>query len=220
MPRKKHLSPADQPSAVSVTELFTIGIGPSSSHTVGPMRAAKAFAAEMVDAGLAPVRVQCELFGSLSLTGRGHHSDRAVLLGLSGETPETVDPEAVEGLIAAIGAEARLALDGRLPIPFDIAGDLLFRPGFLPGHPNAMVFTATLPDGSEVPNGAHLDGYAQFNLSASHHFAGPNLDVRFDVINVLDHVYEIRDGGGVGVGAPQYGPRRGFFVGLTKTFGA
>lgn len=77
-----------------------------------------------------------------------------------------------------------------------------------------------LPDGSEVPNGAHLDGYAQFNLSASHHFAGPNLDVRFDVINVLDHVYEIRDGGGVGVGAPQYGPRRGFFVGLTKTFGA
>ncbi|WP_298668480.1 L-serine ammonia-lyase [uncultured Sphingomonas sp.] len=142
--------PSDQPSAVSVTELFTIGIGPSSSHTVGPMRAAKAFAREIVDAGLVPARVQCELFGSLSLTGRGHHSDRAVLLGLSGETPEAVDPAAIEGLVAAIGADGRLALDGRVPIAFDIAGDLLFRPGFLPAHPNAMVFTATLDDGSEV----------------------------------------------------------------------
>ncbi|WEK44696.1 MAG: L-serine ammonia-lyase [Candidatus Sphingomonas colombiensis] len=142
--------PSDQPSAVSVTELFTIGIGPSSSHTVGPMRAAKAFAQEIVDAGLIPVRVQCELFGSLSLTGRGHHSDRAVLLGLSGETPERVDPAAIDGLIAAIGAEGRLALDGREAIAFDIAGDLLFRPGFLPAHPNAMVFTASLDDGSEV----------------------------------------------------------------------
>ena len=70
----------DSVAAVSVTELFTIGIGPSSSHTVGPMRAAKAFATEMLDTGLVPDRVQAELFGSLSLTGRGHHSDRAVLL--------------------------------------------------------------------------------------------------------------------------------------------
>lgn len=76
-----------------------------------------------------------------------------------------------------------------------------------------------LPDGSDVPNGAHLPGYAQFNLSASHHFTGPNLDVRLDIINALDHIYEIRDGNGVGVGAPQYGPRRGLFVGLTKSFG-
>lgn len=140
----------DQPTAVSVTELFTIGIGPSSSHTVGPMRAAKAFAAEMVDAGIAPVRVQCELFGSLSLTGRGHHSDRAVLLGLAGETPEAIDPAAIEPLIAAITRDGRLLLDGRLALAFDVAGDLLFRPSFLPAHPNGMVFTAILPDGSAL----------------------------------------------------------------------
>ncbi len=69
-----------------------------------------------------------------------------------------------------------------------------------------------------VPNGGKLAPYAQFNLTASQHLAGPNLDLRFDVINLLDHVYEIRDGTGVGVGAPQYGPRRGFFVGVSKAF--
>ena len=135
---------------ISVTELFTIGIGPSSSHTVGPMRAAKAFAAAMLDAGLVPERVRCDLFGSLSLTGRGHHTDRAVLLGLAGETPEGVDPDAVEALIARIGTERALSLDGRHPIAFDPASDLVFNPGFLPGHPNGMVFTATMADGSEV----------------------------------------------------------------------
>ncbi len=71
-------------------------------------------------------------------------------------------------------------------------------------------------DVNSIPNGAKLSPYAQFNLTASQHLAGPNLDIRFDVINVLDHKYEIRDGTGVGVGAPQYGPRRGFFVGVSK----
>ncbi len=140
----------DSIAAVSVTELFTIGIGPSSSHTVGPMRAAKAFAVEMLDTGLIPDRVQAELFGSLSLTGRGHHSDRAVLLGLAGETPERVDPDAIDGLLANIHETRQLMLDGRHPLPFDVEQDLLFRPGFLPAHPNGMVFTAFLPDGSSV----------------------------------------------------------------------
>lgn len=140
----------DSVAAVSVTELFTIGIGPSSSHTVGPMRAAKAFATEMLDTGLVPDRVQAELFGSLSLTGRGHHSDRAVLLGLAGETPETVDPDAIEAMLAEIAETGRIALDGRHEMPFDYEADLLFRPGFLPAHPNGMVFTAFLPDGSAV----------------------------------------------------------------------
>ncbi len=140
----------DSVAAVSVTELFTIGIGPSSSHTVGPMRAAKAFATEMLDTGLMPVRVQAELFGSLSLTGRGHHSDRAVLLGLAGETPETVDPDTIEALLADITGTGRITLDGRHAIPFDHEADLLFRPGFLPAHPNGMVFTAFLADGSAV----------------------------------------------------------------------
>ncbi len=75
-----------------------------------------------------------------------------------------------------------------------------------------------LADGSSIPNGGKLSPYAQFNLTASQHLAGPNLDIRFDVINVLDHKYEIRDGTGVGVGAPQFGPRRGFFVGVSKAF--
>jgi len=140
----------DSIAAVSVTELFTIGIGPSSSHTVGPMRAAKAFAVEMLDTGLIPDRVQAELFGSLSLTGRGHHSDRAVLLGLAGETPERVDPDAIDGLLAKIHETRQLMLDGRHELPFDPEQDLLFRPGFLPAHPNGMVFTAFLPDGSSV----------------------------------------------------------------------
>ncbi|WP_230483205.1 L-serine ammonia-lyase [Sphingomonas sp. Leaf21] len=140
----------DSIAAVSVTELFTIGIGPSSSHTVGPMRAAKAFAVEMLDTGLIPERVQAEMFGSLSLTGRGHHSDRAVLLGLAGQTPETVDPDAIEGLLADIAGSGEILLDGRHRLRFDYTEDLLFRPGFLPAHPNGMVFTAFLPDGSSV----------------------------------------------------------------------
>jgi len=76
-----------------------------------------------------------------------------------------------------------------------------------------------LADDSVIPNGGKLTPYAQFNLTASHHFDGPGVDVRLDVINVADHKYEIRDGGGVGVGAPQYGPRRGVFFGISKTFG-
>lgn len=77
----------------------------------------------------------------------------------------------------------------------------------------------TLADGSTVPNGGKLSPYAQVNLTANHHFSGPGIDIRFDVINVADHKYEIRDGGGVGVGAPQYGPRRGVFFGISKAFG-
>lgn len=140
----------DSVAAVSVTELFTIGIGPSSSHTVGPMRAAKAFATEMLDTGLVPDRVQAELFGSLSLTGRGHHSDRAVLLGLAGETPEAIDPNAIETMLATIRDTNQIMLDGRHALAFDCEEDLLFRPGFLPAHPNGMVFTAFLSDGSAV----------------------------------------------------------------------
>ena len=89
-------SAAEAP-APSLTELFTIGIGPSSSHTVGPMRAARAFAEMIVEDGHEPERIRCDLYGSLSLTGRGHRTDAAVLLGLSGERPETVEPDAVRG---------------------------------------------------------------------------------------------------------------------------
>ncbi|WP_156678316.1 L-serine ammonia-lyase [Sphingomonas profundi] len=138
---------ADIARAISVVELFTIGVGPSSSHTVGPMRAAFDFADRVVARG--PVaRVQCELFGSLALTGHGHATDSAILLGLSGATPETIDPDAIPTALAAIRESGTLPLAGGTPVPFVEQGDLLFRRGtFLPGHANAMRFTAWAADG-------------------------------------------------------------------------
>jgi len=99
-----------------------------------------------------------------------------------------------------------------------------FRDGFLAGsklggdmlYGSGLRTDLALPGGDDIPNGAHLKGYAQFNLTASHKFDRPGFEVRLDVTNVADHKYEIRDGNGVGVGAPEYGPRRGVFVGITK----
>ncbi|SNT04750.1 L-serine dehydratase [Sphingomonas laterariae] len=137
----------DATRAISLTELFTIGIGPSSSHTVGPMRAAFAFAADAVERGTV-ASVQCELFGSLALTGIGHATDMAILLGLAGHQPETVDPDAIPALLAEIRESGRIALAGQIDIAFDEASHLLFRRGqFLAGHANAMRFTATYADG-------------------------------------------------------------------------
>src|ERR1700692_4833734 len=99
----------------SLFELFKIGIGPSSSHTVGPMRAALRFVRELGAAGMltTTARVQVDLYGSLALTGIGHGTDRAVLLGLLGEAPDKVDPAAVEGKIAEVRTTSRLPLRGR-----------------------------------------------------------------------------------------------------------
>ncbi len=133
----------------SITDLFTIGIGPSSSHTVGPMRAACDFAERALirpDAG----QITCELFGSLALTGHGHATDTAILLGLSGYTPEGTDPEEIAPIIAAIRDADRLKLARKVDIGFVESQHLLFRKGeFLPGHANAIRFTATYGDGSE-----------------------------------------------------------------------
>ncbi len=129
----------------SIFELFKIGIGPSSSHTVGPMRAAGEFLSRLTEAGSLDktARLKAELYGSLALTGIGHATDRALLLGLSGHKPETVDPEAVEPLINEIRQSHRLRLAGTHEIPFDIDAGLIFhRDMVLPGHPNAMRFTA------------------------------------------------------------------------------
>ncbi len=131
--------------AISVFDLFTIGIGPSSSHTVGPMRAARRFAERLAAEGLLDRvgRVRGELFGSLALTGKGHGTDRAVLMGLAGETPEEIDPDGVAPRLAAIRAEEKLALLGRHEIPFHEKADLIFnRRDLLPLHSNGMRFTA------------------------------------------------------------------------------
>jgi L-serine dehydratase len=131
--------------AISVFDLFSVGIGPSSSHTVGPMRAARAFVDGLAADGVlgATARVRAELFGSLGATGFGHGSHRAVLLGLSGERPEEVDTAAVPARVAAIRESGRLSLRGEHGIAFDEDTDLvLHRRRALPAHPNGMTFHA------------------------------------------------------------------------------
>ncbi len=138
---------------ISVFDLFSVGIGPSSSHTVGPMRAAKMFVTRLRDAGrLADVaRVKAELFGSLGATGHGHGSPKAVLQGLEGHAPELVDPAAVEGRVTEVRETSRLRLDGVHEIEFAVDRDLVMhRRRSLPVHPNGMRFTATDADGAEV----------------------------------------------------------------------
>lgn len=131
--------------ALSVFDLFSIGIGPSSSHTVGPMRAAVMFAEGLRDEGLLPQvsRVKAELFGSLGATGRGHGSDTAVMLGLSGERPELCDPRSVADRLEQIRSAQRLSLLGEHEIDFvDDTDVILHRRAALPLHPNGMTFTA------------------------------------------------------------------------------
>ncbi|GAB97183.1 L-serine dehydratase [Kineosphaera limosa] len=139
--------------SLSVLDLFSIGIGPSSSHTVGPMRAGRRFAIGLQrDGQLAEVaRVSVGLFGSLGATGRGHGSDRAVLLGLEGADPETVDVEHAVGRVEAIRAAGELTLLGEHRIDFDAEADLVLHlRKSLPGHPNGMRFTAYDADGNTV----------------------------------------------------------------------
>jgi len=139
--------PIPQPVALSITDLFTIGVGPSSSHTVGPMRAAADFAARALGRGR-PTRVVCRLYGSLALTGKGHATDRAILLGLSGQSPETVDPEQIAPLAEAIFANHWLMLGGVHGLAFTPADDLLFMMGeFLAEHSNGMQFEAFYAEG-------------------------------------------------------------------------
>ncbi|QEU04983.1 L-serine ammonia-lyase [Pseudomonas oryzihabitans] len=130
--------------AISVFDLFKIGVGPSSSHTVGPMRAGALFAQRLVDDGLLEQvkRVEVRLYGSLSATGVGHGTDRATLIGLMGEWPDRVDPAAVEPRIEALRNERQLLLAGRQAIHFDWQEDLLLLDESLPYHPNAMTLTA------------------------------------------------------------------------------
>ena len=141
--------------AVSVFDLFKIGIGPSSSHTVGPMRAARMFVTRLThEGGLArTVRVKAEMYGSLGATGKGHGSDKAVLLGLAGHEPDTVDIEQVPVILEAIRAQHRVTLNGSHEIAFDEAADLVMhRRETLPFHANGMRFTAFDAAGAEVEN--------------------------------------------------------------------
>ncbi|GLZ39510.1 L-serine ammonia-lyase [Actinokineospora sp. NBRC 105648] len=146
--------------AVSVFDLFSIGIGPSSSHTVGPMRAALMFVEGLRERGLldTTARVRAELFGSLGATGHGHGSDKAVLLGLAGERPEDVDTDTVPQRVADIRASHRLRVLGSHEIAFNEDDDLVMhRRKSLPLHPNGMTFTAWDAEGVEL---AHRTYYS------------------------------------------------------------
>ena len=130
---------------ISVFDIFKIGIGPSSSHTMGPMNAARQFALDLEAAGeLESVQqVSAQLYGSLALTGKGHCTDQAVLLGLEGEEPAKIDPNAIEATLARIRESSKLNLLGRLAIEFDEPLNLLFhKDQVLPGHANGMRFSA------------------------------------------------------------------------------
>lgn len=137
----------------SLFEIFKIGIGPSSSHTVGPMRAAGDFVASLANKGILTSvrRVQAELYGSLALTGRGHGTDRAILLGLCGELPDKVDPDKIEARVAAVGMSRALVLRGVYVVAFDESRDLFFHTSqTLPGHSNGMRFTACDESGNTL----------------------------------------------------------------------
>jgi L-serine dehydratase len=138
---------------ISAFDLFKVGIGPSSSHTVGPMRAASSFASRLRHEGLLGrvAGVRCELFGSLGATGHGHGSVKAVVLGLEGERPDQVDPAAAEPRVESIRREGKLALAGEHPIAFSADDDVvLHRRKRLEFHSNGMLFRALDADGNEV----------------------------------------------------------------------
>jgi L-serine dehydratase len=130
---------------LSALDLFTIGIGPSSSHTVGPMRAARRFVRMLESGGVAPrvARLRCDLFGSLAATGRGHGTDGALMLGFLGEQPETVDVDSIGGKLAAIRRSGTVMVPWGAALAFDEKRDLDFRHRQpLPRHPNGMHFSA------------------------------------------------------------------------------
>lgn len=137
---------------LSAFDLYSIGVGPSSSHTVGPMRAARMFAESLTDHDLVrTVAVKVDLFGSLGATGRGHGSENAVILGLEGEDPATLDIEAGATRVTTIRTEHRIRLRGTRDIAFDPCTDLvLHRRTSLPEHPNGMTFEAYAVDRTRI----------------------------------------------------------------------
>ncbi|WP_294820429.1 L-serine ammonia-lyase [uncultured Flavobacterium sp.] len=134
---------------ISVFDMLKIGVGPSSSHTLGPWRGAERFLKELREEGIFEkvVRVRVDLYGSLSLTGKGHATDLAVMLGLSGADPEYVPIDDIANIIDDINLNKHIFLGGLRYIPFDIATDIVFNKNFLPFHANGFSFTAYIDSG-------------------------------------------------------------------------
>jgi L-serine dehydratase len=182
--------------AVSTFDLFKIGIGPSSSHTVGPMRAARTFTRRLLDEGVlsATVRVRCEFYGSLGATGKGHGSDKAVLLGLMGHEPDSVDIEAIPELLQALRASLRLQLAGGPEISFDEKTDLIFkRRETLPFHANAMRFTAFDAEGAELQSRTYYSVGGGFVVGDESALQGSNQKAIVPDATVLPHPFDSSD---------------------------
>ena len=136
---------------ISVFDMLKIGVGPSSSHTLGPWRAAERFLAELRSEGLLEhtTRVRVDLYGSLSLTGKGHATDLAVMLGLSGQDPEYIPIADISGIVKTIEDTHQLNLGGQKQIAFYFLQDIVFNKNFLTFHANGLTFTAFMENGSE-----------------------------------------------------------------------
>ncbi len=173
--------------AVSVFDLFSVGIGPSSSHTVGPIRAAARFVARLADAGILQLvaRVRVELYGSLGSTGPGHGTVDAVLLGLEGADPENVDPAAARRRVDAVRAAARLRLGGAHEIAFDADRDVVLSLHRLGFHSNGLTFGAIGDDGAELARRTYYSVGGGFVVDEDEAAAPP---VRDDV--VLPHPFD------------------------------
>jgi L-serine dehydratase len=184
--------------AVSVFDLFKIGIGPSSSHTVGPMRAARLFVLRLAHDALLPgtARVKVDLYGSLGATGKGHGSDKAVLLGLAGYEPDTVDVDAVPALLAAVRESRRVLLGGQHAVAFDERVDLEFhRRDSLPFHANGMRCQAFDAAGGELANRCYYSVGGGFVVSdevaadgARHKAIAPDTTVLAHPFHSGDHL--------------------------------
>jgi L-serine dehydratase len=130
---------------ISVFDMLKVGVGPSSSHTLGPWRAAQQFLQELTEKNILEKvsGIKIDLYGSLSLTGKGHATDKAVMLGLSGEDPETIPVEKISGIIDKIRSAKKINLSGKQLISFEADTDIIFNKTFLPFHANALTFTAS-----------------------------------------------------------------------------
>jgi L-serine dehydratase len=136
---------------ISVFDMLKIGVGPSSSHTLGPWRAAERFLNELKEEQLFSkvTGIKVDLYGSLSLTGKGHATDYAVMLGLSGQDPEYIPVQDIEGIVKTIQGSHQIKLANTLLLPFNAETDIVFNKNFLPFHANGMSFTAHLNDGND-----------------------------------------------------------------------
>jgi L-serine dehydratase len=186
--------------AVSAFDLFKIGIGPSSSHTVGPMRAARQFALRLEHHGLlqATARLRTELYGSLGATGRGHGTDKAILLGLEGELPDQVVVDAIDARLAAIRSTGRLRILGRHDVAFDEPADLVFSraasaDGETPFHVNNMRFTAFAAGGDTLLAGTYFSVGGGFVVSGELAADGPAPHGVVPDVDILPFPYRSAD---------------------------